>query len=317
MASRGRCERFCQMGSAVRVLYWAELFWPYVGGIEVVGLALVTALQQRGYEVTVITSSGPCPLPAEERHDGVLICRLPFSAWLRRRELAGVRAVVERVAAIKRAIKPHVVHINTTGSSLFSTSAPWTSARPLPWSRCIPQSRLTLPTGTLFRRTLDTAAWVTAVSSATLQAVCSAAPSIASRASVVPNSLPMPSLPAAPLPLHPPRLVCLGRLEAEKGFDLAIAAFARLCVRFPALRLTIAGDGRGAPGPRAASRSAGRRRTGRFLGFASPAQVPELLNAATLVLIPRVGRSHFASWLCSRRRWRGQWWPHALAGCQR
>ena len=40
----------------MRVLFWSEHFWPYMGGAEVWGLRLVLALRDRGYEFFVVTS---------------------------------------------------------------------------------------------------------------------------------------------------------------------------------------------------------------------------------------------------------------------
>lgn len=43
---------------APRVLYWTELFWPEIGGVEVLSVALVPALRERGWELAVVTSHG-------------------------------------------------------------------------------------------------------------------------------------------------------------------------------------------------------------------------------------------------------------------
>ena len=44
-----------------------------------------------------------------------------------------------------------------------------------------------------------------------------------------------------------PHLLAVGRLSQEKGFDLLLAALARLRRRFPSADLTILGEGRGRP----------------------------------------------------------------------
>lgn len=57
--------------------------------------------------------------------------------------------------------------------------------------------------------------------------------------------LPNPVSPARPAPPadHPPRLIGVGRLSPEKGFDLLLDAFARLASRFPAWSLLLLGEG--------------------------------------------------------------------------
>ena len=41
----------------MRVLFWSGTFWPYIGGIEVLGAKLLPALRERGYEFMVVTSA--------------------------------------------------------------------------------------------------------------------------------------------------------------------------------------------------------------------------------------------------------------------
>lgn len=66
------------------------------------------------------------------------------------------------------------------------------------------------------------------------------------RVVVLPNPV-FPAPPAAPLP-RAPQLVGVGRLSAEKGFDLFIQVFARLAPRFPPWQLVIYGEGPQRPG---------------------------------------------------------------------
>lgn len=66
----------------MRILFWSELFWPYIGGAEVVGAKLLPALQARGYEVAVVTSHDHLELPDEDRYNGIPIYRFPFRTAL-------------------------------------------------------------------------------------------------------------------------------------------------------------------------------------------------------------------------------------------
>lgn len=68
----------------------------------------------------------------------------------------------------------------------------------------------------------------------------------ARRVSVIPNPIvpcPLPPASDAVAGLRRPLVVATGRLSAEKGFDLLIAAFARIAGRHPDWSLTILGDG--------------------------------------------------------------------------
>ena len=50
----------------MKVLYWTDFFLPWIGGIETFSMDLIPALQERGHEVTVITSLHKNNLPAVE-----------------------------------------------------------------------------------------------------------------------------------------------------------------------------------------------------------------------------------------------------------
>jgi glycosyltransferase involved in cell wall biosynthesis len=59
----------------MRVLYWTDFFLPHIGGIETFGGDLIPALQARGHEVTVLTSSHKAGLPAVEQVGSIPVHR--------------------------------------------------------------------------------------------------------------------------------------------------------------------------------------------------------------------------------------------------
>jgi glycogen(starch) synthase len=197
-------------------------------------------------------------------------------------------ALRRQVAALKRNFAPDLIHIHNFGPSiLFHLETNDVSPVPSLFTATLE----ILPgtdTGpdTLMRRTLRAADWVTGVSSDTLAQVRAGAPETISRSSVIFNGLDLPEVLPEPLPTGTVRLLCLGRLHAQKGFDLALSALAAIIDRFSRVRLTIAGDGPERP---ALERQASELKlTGvvDFVGWVSPDNVPELLNTATIVLMP-------------------------------
>src|SRR5438552_2771561 len=72
-----------ETNSNMKVLFWSNLFWPYIGGGEYFGAKLVSALRARGYEIIVVTSHDHLDLPDETQYQGVPIFRLPFLKALR------------------------------------------------------------------------------------------------------------------------------------------------------------------------------------------------------------------------------------------
>ena len=79
---------------AMRVLVWAETFWPLIGGAEVFVAKLVVALRERNCEVIVVTPQDYKDLPIEALYRGVPVYRFPFSTALagpKMEQLMGIR----------------------------------------------------------------------------------------------------------------------------------------------------------------------------------------------------------------------------------
>jgi len=138
----------------------------------------------------------------------------------------------------------------------------------------------------LTEQLLTSGQWVAAVSDAILKQARNFLPSITPRSSIVYDGLDIPALPPAPLDFSHPTLLCLGRLTSEKGFDTAVASFARVVRHVPRARLIIAGDGPERPSLERTVRTLGLQAAVEFLGWVTPDRVPALLNDVTLVLVP-------------------------------
>jgi glycogen(starch) synthase len=134
---------------------------------------------------------------------------------------------------------------------------------------------------------------VAAISSAVLTDLHRFFPETIDHSSLILNALTMPALPPSRPPLDPPRLLAIGRLVPEKGFDVAIDAMPSVLARHPAVRLTIAGDG--------SEREALQRRAERlsvsqaveFLGWVAPDEVPALIARSSMVVMPSRWREPF------------------------
>jgi glycogen(starch) synthase len=271
----------------MRVLFWSDLFWPYIGGSEIFASKLLLALRER-HEFVVVTRQDSPDLPSEDSYSGVPVYRLPFFTALVGRDMVRMIALRRQVAGLKRKFAPDLIHIHNFGLSiLFHLETAGASAAPMLFTatlEILPGARS--GPDTLLRRTLRAADWVTGVSSDTLAQARSRAPEIISRSSVIFNGLDAPALLPEPLPIETPRLLCLGRLQTQKGFDLVLSALPAIIDRFPQVRLTIAGDG---PERAALEHQASELKLAgvvNFTGWVSPDRVPELINSATIVLMP-------------------------------
>ena len=271
----------------MRVIFWTEGFWPLIGGIPVLATKLLLALRERGYEVIVVASQDFDGLPSELRFEGIPIFRFPFLKALWKGNLDRVIELRQQVAKLKRTFKPDLVHMNFIGLSAFfhlHTAAAHPASFLVTIHGALPGTSIN--SDTLQRQTLCSADWVTCVSSAVLSEVCQKAPEIIPRSSLIFDGLDVPALPPEPLPRDKPRLLCVGRLGTEKGFDVALTALASLVDRFPHLRLVIAGDGPVLAELEERAAELGLSDAVNFLGWVSPQKVPALLNATTVVVVP-------------------------------
>ncbi len=278
----------------MRILYWTPLFWPNLGGIEVLAMKTLPALQKRGHELIVVTSHGELDLPDRSEYNGIPVYRFPFWKVLTKRDLKEVIKVKKQVAELKQTFQPDLVHLHFPGHiAYFHLNT--VSAHPVPTLLTVHTDFYGLPgdANTLFGQVIRSATWVNAVSKATLADTLQIVPDIIHRSSVIYNGLNVPELLPEPLPFDKPQILCLGRLAHEKGIDLAITAFASVLKPFPQARLVIAGDGPARSDLEGQVAALGLESTIEFTGWISPEKVPQLMNQSTVVVMPSRYREPF------------------------
>lgn len=271
----------------MKLVFLQETAWPSVGGIQIQSMRALLALRRRGYEPTVISSFAGEDLPAYDEVLGISVYRLPFRRALAGRDIEAVIQCRSELTRLKRELRPDVIQINFSGPSgyfLLATAAP--DDPPVVMAVRHPVDELASSDDALVNRLLRAATWVTGNSGATLEAARRVAPEIDSRSSVILNGLPVPDVLPAELSFEPPELLCLGRLVHDKGFHTAVEAFASIRQRFPAARLTIAGDGPDRPVLEGLVRALGLEEAVRFTGWVSPEDVPATINRSSVVIMP-------------------------------
>jgi glycogen(starch) synthase len=271
----------------VRIFFLTENFWPYIGGVEVFSARLLPALRQRGHEFLVVTTHYYLDLPDEQQYQGIPIHRFPLLSALADKNIGQLLTTAQHVTKLKRDFRPHVVHLHSVGlNALLQLHT--AKAYPAPVLVTLQQPLRREGTGvdTMQGRSVRSADWVTCCSEALLVDTRRRLPEIASRSSVIPNAVDLPSLSPVPLPTNAPRLLCLGRLNIQKGFDLAVRALRVVINRFPNVRLTIAGDGPERHNLEQLVIELGLEQVVDFIGWVAPEQVPALMNTATIVIMP-------------------------------
>jgi glycogen(starch) synthase len=270
-----------------RILFWTELFWPYIGGVQILAAKSLPMLRQRGYEFALITSHGDRDLPDVDYYEGIPVYRFRFWQALATRDISLVFKAQQQVTELKRSFKPDLIHINLTDPSVFF-HLHTAQAYPAPMLVAL---RVGLPkhsfaSGSLLKRTLSAAAWVTANSKALLKEARELLPEISATSSVIYNGLDFPDIALGPVPLENPRLMCAGRLVYDKGFDVALSSMALLMERFPKLEMTIVGDGPERIRLEQQAMDLGLGAAVTFVGWVDPREIPNFMKSATIVIMP-------------------------------
>jgi glycosyltransferase involved in cell wall biosynthesis len=273
---------------------------PNLGGVERVAEELASGLVRRGHVPVVYTNRWPKSLREEEDGDGARVLRRPFAVphpsirgvagWLARsiptrRELVRdarahgcdlvnlhcVSSNAEYALAIAGALDvPLVVSVHGE----LSGDANDGFARDARLRR-------------VWRQLIDAADLVTAPSAFTLaEAEAAYGSALGERGRVVRNGVDVELFAGDRREsADEPMVFALGRLVANKGFDLLLDAWDRLPATSSA-RLVIAGDGPAKAALR--SRAAAARRPGsiRLAGSLDRAQVAATMRAATVFVLP-------------------------------
>ncbi len=270
-----------------RVLFWSERFWPTIGGVGISASKLLPALKARGYEFVVVTLRDYFDLPEEDHFKGISVYRFPFWSSLAKGNVSQIMELRRRIAQLKQTFLPDLVHIGFLGSSVvfhLHTIDAYPSPLLVSMDSTFPGQEL--GRDSLVGRTLRTADWVTCVSAARLAEARKLVPEIIDRSSIIYNGREVPSCHPKPLSFETPRLLCLGRLDRIKGFDVALTAFVSVVGRFPKARLVIAGDGPERSELQRQAAQLGLQACVDFVGWVRPDEVPALMNSATIVVIP-------------------------------
>lgn len=268
----------------MRVLFWVELSWEHIGGVETFSSQVVRGLQSRGVEFTVLCR-GRDTTPQRSTLDGCPIWYLPMAHALMQRDLPAISEILRTLHAIKADFQPDLIHLNSIYSCAFFYLRV-ASAWGVPTLLTLHQPFDGLMGAGLATQTLAAVDYVAAVSTATLDGARRLVPTIAGRSSLIYNALPDPPVAPLPCPLEPPMLLCVGRLTEQKGFDLVIRALPRILAQAPTARVVIAGHGSDEAALRQLAMAEGVEEQVEFVGPLSHEGVYRLMNRATLVLMP-------------------------------
>src|SRR5262249_3360688 len=149
----------------------------------------------------------------EDSYRGIQIHRLPLRSAIRSADPAFLLGVRRRALDIAREFAPGIVHAHGIGfGNLFQLAIAEATGTPLVATIHLDLSVLPVREGSLARRLLESAAWITTVSPSLHAQLFALMPATAERSCTIVNGVSIPDVSPAPLVLDPPTLLCLGRL---------------------------------------------------------------------------------------------------------
>jgi glycogen(starch) synthase len=275
----------------MRILYCSQVYWPQIGGMELLALRLLPSLQQHGHEFLVV--AGPDPAGGTEVTEvlGIPVHRFDFHRTLWKRDLTGIARIRGALGRIRHSFRPQLLHQQVPGFDAWFHLQAAGVPRLLTLHTTLADHRA--EADTFVGQLLRSADWITAVSRSTLDDAARLLPEVLERSSVLYSGLPPPPVAPGPLRLAPPRILGLGRMVPEKGFDVAVQAFGSVLQRRPDARMILAGDGPARPELQRLTARLGLTDSVELRGWVQPEAVPALLNEAGVVVVPSRWREPF------------------------
>jgi glycosyltransferase involved in cell wall biosynthesis len=271
----------------LRVLHWLNAF-PDTGGIQSFCAQLVPELIDRGHEILLLTGHTGASQPDHSMHGQIEVRRVDSRRALVERDPGRILRAKIEIDHIVGSFEPELIHLHPSGPEVVyfdQIRKKW----PTPTVVTVHSnfSRIGAdfgPTGS-FGRVFGPARRIATCSDDARRWLLSLRPELAAKTSTIHYGLPDIEAEPAPLPWNPPRLLCLGRIEAVKRLDVVIRAFASVASTHAGVRLQIAGTGTQLGAVEDLAGSLGLDDRVDFLGAVDAESVPGLLNRATLLVM--------------------------------
>ncbi|WAT18942.1 glycosyltransferase family 4 protein [Aurantiacibacter sp. MUD11] len=272
----------------MRVLYLAERFFPFVGGIESMSEHLLRALQSRGYEVLIVTSHCDQKMPDRDEWRGMPVHRLEMLTSLSRRDIRAILETRARMREIKAGFRPEIAHLQFSGPSPifhFDTQSP----APVPTVLTLHSVAASATSNrSLFLDVVGKADWIAPVSAHMRDWTLGHAPDASGKTSVVYNGIPdgqvLEDLPDRAG--QPASILWVGRMVEWKRVDRLVDAFAILRTQGHEVQLVLAGDGPERSSLEQRVADAGLEDHVTFTGWVDSDQRSALMKTASVFAIP-------------------------------
>ena len=269
----------------MRILMWVRNPNTEIGGIERLVSQLTAALSARGHQIGFITDSLGNERSGHDLVNGMPAWRFATVDAMRRNDLAEVVAISAGINAAIDEFAPDVVHFHPSGPEAFmAVLARKKTQVPMLTTVHVDLKSILLPgRRSALLDALRSSAAVIAVSEFVAQQVHAAIPGLAS-VRVISNAV--REHPTADVAPDSRTVFMLGRMVADKGFDLAIAAMPTILAEIPDAHLTIGGDGPERSNLELQARRLGVQPNIVFEGWIDPAEVVARMRQAAVIAMP-------------------------------
>ena len=225
----------------ITLLWWLPEYPPDAGGIATFAAHVAPELARRGHEVTALVVRGPSNRSVV---DGVRIIREPYREALEAGDAMRTIRLQSLTRKVKEEVAPDLYHVHMCEPSPFLhlTTIDVAAA---PTVLTLHNEHLdgldADDPNTLTHRLFDSSSVITCVSTTSARFFANRMPRYSHKIVAIPNGAPVPAS-VTPLPASP-RILAIGRLVEQKGFDRLLASMPVVVAAVPLVRLDILGDG--------------------------------------------------------------------------
>ena len=266
-----------------RPLWFLSEYPPNPGGIGTFARLVCEHLASQGHGPHLLVGWGG---PSRQVEAGVVVIREPLRAAFEARQPGAVMHCRRTVAALKQELRPNLYHVHLTDPTPLLHLATLQEA-PAPTLLTLHNQMLGLfdgrDPGSLLSRLMVESRLINGVSTSVVIEAARARPDLAHRMVTIPNGVPLGE--ALPLPPQP-RLLAIGRLVAQKGFDRLLRALPAVVAAHPQVSLEVIGEGPDRPLLEGLVVELGLQERVQFHGFVDRARVPDFLSRARIVVAP-------------------------------
>lgn len=272
----------------MKILYWANGFWPLIGGMETQALSLLNSLIQQGHQCVVLAQHANSNWPQHEIYNSMPVYRYRFDYAYANNNMQLIAEILFSIRKIITNFKPDVMHLNVGYGAHLATYKMLKKQLNIPSLVTIhdPAKLNNEPVENVYKHIFSLADQAICTSDSMLNELKQYNLYNEVKLTRIYNGLPVPNIEPVELFFYKPKILCWGRLVKSKGFDLVIKALHKLKKRNHELSLMIVGEGPERDNLIQLTCELELTSQVKFYGQVENSVLLDLINAATIVVVP-------------------------------